>query len=206
MIQPAPVLPVVYLPGASGRSTVWRAIAESLARRRRPVLIDYPELGDAPPDASVHSLDDLTSWLQTRLPAVFDLVSLSMGSALALRLALACPERVRKLVLVTPAGGVDAAAFSALDWRETFVRRRPDAPRWFVDDRVDLSAELGLVKSATLIVCGELDLIAPPAIGQHLLARLPQARLELVPETTHDLEEEQPLLLAGLIEAHLRKL
>jgi pimeloyl-ACP methyl ester carboxylesterase len=60
------------------------------------------------------------------------------------------------------------------------------------------------VAAPTLLVFGADDLIAPPLIGDRLLARLPNARLEVIPDASHDLEEEQPAFLASLIEAHLR--
>ncbi len=200
-----PPLPVVYLPGASGRSAVWRPIAERLARRRRPVLVDYPGLGDAPADPTIRSLDDLTRVVSATLPLRTDVVSLSMGSAVALRLALEYPERVRRLVLVTPAGGADARLFGATDWRPAFCARRPDAPRWFVDDARDLAGELGRVTARTLLVMGEHDSIAPVAFANHLRTRLPFAVLEIVAAATHDLEDEAPDLVASLIEAHFRR-
>jgi pimeloyl-ACP methyl ester carboxylesterase len=140
------------------------------------------------------------------LPARIDVVSLSMGSAVALRLALTCPERVRRLVLVTPAGGADARRFGATDWRPAFRARRPDAPPWFVDDDAsDLSDDLGGVTARTLLVASEHDSIAPVAFANHLRTRLPFATLEVVPAATHDLEDEFPDLAASLIEAHFRR-
>lgn len=198
-------LPVAYLPGASGRSGVWEAIANVLAYRREALLFDYPGLGEAPLHEDIHSLLDLTRWVGSELPERCDLVSLSMGSALAFRLALEFPERIRRLVLVAPCGGMNAARFGALDWRETFVEERPHAPRWLVDDRADFSERMSSIAAPTLLVFGADDVIAPPAIGEFLLGRLPTAKLEIVPNASHDVEEEYPALLASLIEAHLRR-
>ena len=138
-------LPVAYLPGASGRSGAWEAIANVLAHRREALLFDYPGLGDGPRHRDIDSLSSLTRWVGSELPERCDVVSLSMGSALALRLALDYPERIRRLVLVAPCGGVNADGFDALDWREAFVDARPHAPRWFVDDFVDFSDRLALI-------------------------------------------------------------
>lgn len=198
-------LPVAYLPGASGRSTVWEPIANVLAHRREAFLFAYPGLGDAPDHDAIRSLPDLVRWVASELPERCDVVSLSMGSTIALRLALEYPERIRRLVLVTPCGGFDAERFGALDWREAFVAARPFAPRWFVTDKSDYSAQLGQITAPTLVVLGEDDRIAPPAIGQFLTQQLPNARLEVVSDATHDLEEEHPAFLASLIEAHLRR-
>jgi len=198
-------LPVAYLPGASGRSTVWEPIANVLAHRREAFLFAYPGLGDAPSDDTIRSLPDLVRWVASELPDRCDVVALSMGSTIALRLALEYPERIRRLVLVTPCGGLDAARFGALDWRGAFVAARPFAPRWFVTDTSDFSDQLSQISAPTLLVLGEDDRIAPPAIGQFLVEQLPNARLEVVSDATHDLEEEHPAFLASLIEAHLRR-
>lgn len=200
-----PARPAVYLPGASGRAAVWRKVATRLRLRREPVLVDYPGLGDAPADPSIASVGDLCRVLAATLPSRADVVSLSMGSAVALRLALAYPERVRRLVLVTPCGGVNATALGAVDWRLSFRNRRPDAPTYLLDDGEDLEGRLGEVAAPTLLVCGELDLVAPVAVGERLRSRLPDAKLEIVAGATHDLEDEQTDLVAALIEAHLRR-
>jgi poly(3-hydroxyoctanoate) depolymerase len=198
-------LPVAYLPGASGLWTTWEPIAAVLASRREPLLFDYPGLGESAENPDLHSLSELARWIADALPERCDLVALSMGSALALRLAIEHAERIRRLVLVTPCGGVNALSFGALDWRDSFRARRPDAPTWFLDDQSELSARLGEILAPTLVVMGDGDLIAPPAIGEFLSKQIPSARLEIIPDATHDLEEEHPAFLASLIEAHLRR-
>src|SRR3954470_11627580 len=182
-------LPVAYLPGASGRSSVWEPIAHVLAHRREALLFNYPGL-EAPEREDIASLSDLTRWIASELPERCDVVSLSMGSAVALRLALEFPECVRRLVLVAPCGGIDALAFGALDWRERFLAARPHAPRWFVNDTIDLSGRLAKISAPTLLVFGEQDPIAPPAIGEFLVRQLPVAKLEVIEHASHDLEEE----------------
>jgi pimeloyl-ACP methyl ester carboxylesterase len=198
-------LPVAYLPGASGLWTTWEPIAAVLASRREPLLFDYPGLGESAENPELQSLSELAKWIADELPERCDVVALSMGSALALRLAIEHAERVRRLVLVTPCGGVNAQRFGALDWRDTFRAQRPDAPSWFLDDHTDLSARLGEILAPTLVVVGDRDLIAPVAIGQFLVEQLPNARLEIVADASHDLEEEEPAFLASLIEAHFRR-
>jgi len=203
-LPPSEYLPIAYLPGASGRSAVWSPIAHVLAHRREALLFDYPGLA-APDREDVRSLDELTHWVASELPERCDVVSLSMGSAVALRLALAYSEQVRRLVLVGACGGIDALGMGALDWRGAFVAERPHAPRWFVNDSLDLSSHLAAITAPTLLVFGADDPIAPPEIGQFLEQRLPNARLEIVPDASHDLEEEHPAFIASLIEAHLRR-
>lgn len=198
-------LPIAYLPGASGAGVSWDPIAAVLAHRREPRVFDYPGLGDRAALPNLANLDDLTRWIARQLPELCDVVTLSMGSAVGLRLALDYPEQVRRLVLVTPCGGLNAQRFGALDWRPVFLARRPEAPRWFVDDARDFTPQLASVRAPTLVVMGADDPIAPPAIGELLIQRLPSAKLEIVQNASHDLEEEQPAFLASVIEAHLRR-
>jgi poly(3-hydroxyoctanoate) depolymerase len=205
MLSVAPTLPLVILPGAGGRLDALKPIAERLARRRTTGLCEYPGIGHAAPDPSLQSLADLQAHVLRDLPERFDLVAKSMGGVLALRTALEQPRRVRKLVLLATSGGVNVAALGGIDWRDTFRRLQPHAPSWFVEDRTDVTAELGRVAQPTLLIFGEADLIAPVRVGHFLKSKLPNARLELVPDGTHDLEEEFPDLIASLIEAHLRR-
>ncbi len=201
----APILPVVYLPGAAGRVALWRPIAERLQRRRPALLCEYPGLGDAPSDPRVRTFSELYEHVLKQLPERFDLVAMSMGGALALRLALEQPARVRKLVLVATSGGINVSALGGLDWRDTFRRLCPDAPTWFLDDESDFSSQLGGLYAPTLLVFGDQDQIAPVTVGERLQEQLPDARLEVIAEATHDIQEECPDLLASLIEAHLRR-
>jgi poly(3-hydroxyoctanoate) depolymerase len=127
------------------------------------------------------------------------------AGVLALRLALDRPERVRKLILLATSGGIDVAALGGLDWRDTFRGLQPTAPTWFVDDRTDVTPRLGEIRQPTLLVFGDADLIAPVGVGRFLAEGLPDARLEILENATHDLEDEYPDVVASLIEAHLRR-
>lgn len=204
-MQTATPLPLVVLPGAGGRLDLLRLLCERLAPRRAIILCEYPGIGQAEPDPALHTLADLQAHLLRELPERFDLLAKSMGGLLALRLALEHSERVRKLMLLATSGGVDVAALGGVDWRDTFRRLQPAAPTWFVDDRSDLTGELSRVTQPTQLIFGDADLIAPVEVGKLLLSELPDARLEVVPGATHDLEAEFPDLIAGLIEAHLRR-
>jgi pimeloyl-ACP methyl ester carboxylesterase len=205
MLETAPPLPLVFFPGAGGRVQNLRPIAERLAPRRATVLCEYPGLGGVTPNPDLRTLADLQRYLLSSLPERFDLVTMSMGGVLALRIALEHPERVRKLALLATSGGVDVAALGGIDWRENFKRVQPDAPDWFVEDRSDVTPELGRIAQPTLLIYGDEDLIAPVEVGRLLQRQLPNAQLEVIPGADHDLELNHPLLIASLIEAHLRK-
>ncbi len=196
--------PIVFLPGASGRSAIWRPVAQRLAHRGPPVFVDYPGLGDAPADPEITSLADLYLATMATLPTLFDVVALSMGCVLALRAAIEYPHRVRRLVLVAASGGVDVARFGAHDWRAGWRAQRPDAPTWFLDDRTDFTAQLGVVVTPTLLLFGDQDPIAPQGVGDFLRTLLPSAELKTIAGGTHSLVEDHAETVARLIDAHLR--
>jgi poly(3-hydroxyoctanoate) depolymerase len=205
MVVTAPAIPLVFFPGAGGRVALLRPIAEKLAHRRTTIICEYPGIGGSEPAPSLRSLADLQQHLLASLPEQFDLVTMSMGGVLGLRIALEQPLRLRKLVLMATSGGVDVAALGGIDWRDTFRRVQPDAPSWFVEDRTDVTPQLGRIAHPTLLIYGDADLIAPVEVGQLLQKNLPNATIEIIPGATHDLEIEYPDLIASFIEAHLRK-
>jgi pimeloyl-ACP methyl ester carboxylesterase len=99
--------------GASRR--LWHRVAPLLARHDRLVLApDLPGFGDSPPAGDGFEFDAVTdalaSALEPRAGGRFDLLGSSLGGAVALRLAAAHPELVRRLILAAPAG------FSPLPW------------------------------------------------------------------------------------------
>jgi poly(3-hydroxyoctanoate) depolymerase len=205
MVALAPPLPLVFFPGAGGRVANLRPIAERLAHRRTTYLCEYPGLGGVAPDPSLRSMADLQRHLLATLPEQFDLVTMSMGGVLALRIALEHPARIRKLVLLATSGGVNVEALGGIDWRGTFRRVQPNAPSWFLEDRTDVTPQLARIAHPTLLIYGDADLIAPPSVGHLLQKNLPNARIEIIADATHDLEIDHPDLIASFIEAHLRR-
>src|SRR5258706_14935115 len=125
MRETAPALPLVFFPGAGGRTENLRPIAQRLAPRRPTILCQYPGLGGVASDASLRTFADLQAHLLLRLPPRFALLTMSMCGVLALRIALEHPERLPKPTLVTTSGDVNLAALGGLVWRKTFPKVEP---------------------------------------------------------------------------------
>lgn len=204
-MSPGPTwaLPTVFLPGASGRSSVWEPVARRLASRGLGVSVDYPGFGGARAFPGVRSLDDLHRYVVDRLRPRFDVVGLSMGCVLALRLALEVPDRIGRVVLVALTGGVDVVALGGEDWRPWYRKERSDCPPWFVDDRSDFTARLATVRAPVQLLFGDGDPLSPVAVGEFLRDRLAHARLTVLPGATHSLTEEEPDAVAAVIREHL---
>jgi pimeloyl-ACP methyl ester carboxylesterase len=155
----------------------------------------------------VKGFDDLLALVLAQLDRPCAVIAQSMGGVLALRAALARPERITHLVLCATSGGVPMAALGAVNWRQTFQAAHPHLPDWFATDTTDLSRELPELTLPVLLLWGEADPISPVAVGERLAALLPHARLQVIPGADHDLgllhaEQVAPLINAHLTDAH----
>ena len=95
--------PLVLLHGWAMHSGFWGPLASRLACRHRVHAVDLPGHGESP--ALPHfTLDDVVAALDATFDAVgvpLTLVGWSLGGLVAMRWALARPDRVRRLVLVS---------------------------------------------------------------------------------------------------------
>jgi 3-oxoadipate enol-lactonase len=227
---------VVLLHGWLSSLRMWDATAAALAAAgRRCWALDLPGFGQSPaPVDGCYSIEAYAA-----LVAAFcagqgiqraAVVGHSLGSAIALTLALDQPELVERVVTVSavprgrvgpPVGLVSRLrlgrvlapaarrAWPALSWAESLAaphlprrlaRRahdmaRADAGAVMAALRAllhyDLSARLPELQRPVLLVHGARDRIVPPAESQFAAARIPGARLVLLP-AAHSPVEEQP--------------
>jgi len=198
--------PLVFLPGAGGRTAFWEPVAARLADLGPALLPAWPGFGDTPADPAVGSLDDLFTWLLALLPAgPCHLVAQSMGGVLAARLAIERPELVETLTLCATSGGVDVIALGGADWRPAYRAELPGVPDWFVVDRTDLTERLAEIRAPTLLLNGDADPLCPPPVARLLAARIPGARSALLPGGTHAFASERPEEVAAAIRAHVTR-
>jgi 4,5:9,10-diseco-3-hydroxy-5,9,17-trioxoandrosta-1(10),2-diene-4-oate hydrolase len=100
--------PIVFVHGLSGSWPNWLEQLPVFAREHRVIAVDLPGFGHSPMPADkltiagyARMLDRLLAQLQTDAAAV---VGNSMGGFVAAELAIAYPQRVERLVLVSAAG------------------------------------------------------------------------------------------------------
>lgn len=102
---------VVLLHGFSGTRHAWDSVAEELyPGRYLPKALDLPGHGDAVDAPRPITFAGCISYVLTRSPERFVLCGYSLGGRVALHLALAAPERVARLVLVSTTAGIDDLA------------------------------------------------------------------------------------------------
>jgi 2-succinyl-6-hydroxy-2,4-cyclohexadiene-1-carboxylate synthase len=115
---------VVLLHGFSGTHRAFDGVIASLDRERyRPLALDLPGHG-AEHAARPIDFDTCTASVLDRAPARFVLCGYSMGGRIALHVALAAPERVTRLLLVSTSAGLE---------RDAERERRREADRALAD-------------------------------------------------------------------------
>jgi pimeloyl-ACP methyl ester carboxylesterase len=198
---------VILLHGLAGSGRWWARNVPALARSFRVVALDLPGFGATHRDARF-----VLAQVPGQVLAAMDglgidrahIVGHSMGGLVAGGLAADHPDRVDRLVLVD-------AGFVSLD--PSVVGRVSGvvgAVRWtsptiypvVVRDAIrsgpvrlarttlqlleaDWSARLPRIAAPTLIIWGEHDTICRPRIGREMAARIPGARLVVIPGAAH---------------------
>ena len=112
---------VVLLHGFSGTRRAWDGVIALLDRERyRPLALDLPGHGEDAAAEHPITFAGCVAAVLAAAPERFALCGYSMGGRIALHVALAAPERVRRLVLVSTSAGIEQPAQRA-------ARREADA-------------------------------------------------------------------------------
>jgi 2-succinyl-6-hydroxy-2,4-cyclohexadiene-1-carboxylate synthase len=102
---------LVLLHGFSGTRQAWDGVVAQLASERyRPLALDLPGHGEARAVAGPITFDSCVAAVLEASPERFALCGYSLGGRVALHVALAAPERVSRLVLVSASPGIEDAA------------------------------------------------------------------------------------------------
>jgi pimeloyl-ACP methyl ester carboxylesterase len=102
--------PLVLLHGYMATSTMWSVNIADFSKDHRVYAIDVMgQPGKSVPDEPVRNAADYAAWLTATLDGLglgpICLVGMSYGAWLALNFAIAAPDRVQRLVLLSPGGG-----------------------------------------------------------------------------------------------------
>jgi pimeloyl-ACP methyl ester carboxylesterase len=202
---------LVLLHGFLDGTSVWQGVAAAIVDLGRVVLVQQRAHGDSTAPGGPCTLDDLAADVRSLLDALHIgraiLVGHALGGIVAAKLALAAPDRVAGLVLISTQSEIDARG--ATQWRHVVragevnklqglarsvygptSRREVDgdgiglteiarALQGFGGD--PLTPRLAELRCPTVVIAGERD-VAGAAAARVLATRIAGATLELVPE------------------------
>ncbi|MEU6446954.1 alpha/beta hydrolase [Streptomyces sp. NPDC046979] len=223
--------PLVLLHGGFCTNDTWGAQRADLAAAYRLLLPERRAHGHTPdvdgPLTYQDMADDTVAFLETVVDAPAHLVGWSDGAVVALLVALARPDLVRRVVLIganfrpggecfVEPGMLDAMTPDSPDmafFREMYEAVSPDgADHWPVVavKMIDMwrtqptltERELGRITAPTLVVTGDDDLMTLEHTTA-LYRALPDARLAVLPGASHLVPLEKPALVNGLVLDHL---
>ncbi|MEU5110047.1 alpha/beta hydrolase [Streptomyces longwoodensis] len=219
--------PLLLLHGGLCTNDTWGAQRGDLAARFRVHLPERRAHGHTPdvegPLSYRDMADDTAAFLDRVVGGPAHLVGWSDGAIVALLVAIARPDLVRKVVAISanfrpgPESSVTSEMFAHMTpdapdmamFRTMYEAVSPDGPaHWpvaagkvldMIRTQPDIpTADLGRITAPTLVLVGDDDLIAP----EHTLAlyrAVPGAELAVVPGTSHALPMEKPDLVNRLI-------
>ena len=102
---------VLLLHSGVANRAMWQAQWDALAARHQVIRCDFRAYGETPvPTSSWSDVDDVLALLDHLGVEQAAVVGSSYGGAVALELASVAPQRVSQLVLLCPAGDVEATA------------------------------------------------------------------------------------------------
>jgi pimeloyl-ACP methyl ester carboxylesterase len=191
----------LFLPGASGSASFWKPVADRAGVEG--VFFAWPGLGDQPARPDINGIDDLVALVADEIVGSVDIIAQSMGGLIAIKLALAFPGMVERLVLAVTSGGVPVADLGGSDWRPDYFAAYPRAAKWIADPVGDLSRQIPTIEAPTLLLWSDADSISPLAVGKRLAALFPNARLCVFAGADHDLVRTHMDAVAAEIKHHL---
>lgn len=120
---PADAAPLLLVPGVAGCAPLWRRQFPALSRHFRVYALDIPgQPGRSDPNPPSFLNDDYSEWLRDVLDGLgyrrAHLAGVSVGAWVAMRFAIAAPERVLKVALLGPTG----LSHARLPWRIWLTR------------------------------------------------------------------------------------
>jgi pimeloyl-ACP methyl ester carboxylesterase len=230
-------LPLIFVHGSGDDALVWTDLIARLPEDTT-LALDLPGHGAraSQPDPTTMSVADYAAAvrgeLAQRVMAEVCLIGHSLGSAIALRLAVDEPELVRRVVLVgagarlrvlpallegarndPAATGPRLVELGMTDEHQSLAQRHA-ATRTAVApgilhrdlaacDGFDMMAELERVRQPTLVLTGDQDRLTPVKYATYLAEHLPDARLEVIPGAGHYVMLEAPDAMAAALRAWL---
>jgi 2-hydroxy-6-oxonona-2,4-dienedioate hydrolase len=220
-----PPRPMLLLHGLAGASDNWVPFLNQLASRdeaRRAVVPDLPGYGRSAGPKKALGMPDLADWLSRFMDTLAlpraDVVAHSMGCQVALALAHRSPDRVGRLVVISPTTGRQHGS----PWRVflSLLRDSPREPFRYKPLALRMFRQMGLQRYlATLtqmwaddgflralgiaapcqVLRGQYDPVVPESVARRLAKQLPNGCYAHVAQAWHVAHFARPAETARLV-------
>ena len=194
----------ILIHGSGHKADSWKETISYLEQREDILSPELSNLLDGR-EASFSNLRTAFAQYCAQIGGPVHLCGLSLGGILALDYALEHPENVRTLVLIGTPHKVPKGAFALQNMvfrllpKSMFKSMAFDKKNTFALGNtmkdLDFSGRVGEIRCPTLILCGEKD--SANLKSAHFLAQhIPGAELQVLENTGHVVNEENPKALA----------
>lgn len=225
----------VFIHGAGGNNMLWKRTLEHLSGPKTARAVNLP--GHPSGGIVCRTVGEYSEAIHVFISesnlAPVAVCGHSMGSAIALALAVEHPEDVKGLIIVgggaklgvlpaileglasdplkTIEDSITPMSFHSVTLelaREARATLSLSNPQIFLNDYLacdgfDVRDKLAGISARALIVCGESDRMTPPKYSQYLRANVPNSSLSLVPGAGHMVPLEKPDVLGALVQSFL---
>ncbi|MEU2281499.1 alpha/beta hydrolase [Streptomyces sp. NPDC013178] len=180
-------IPAAHVAGFSGGSR----IAQELALKDPSLVRSLVLMSTwARPDAYFRSVTGFWHWMAERAPSERAMLEAFL------------------LWIYTPRAHADGTVDRIIE--ETLAFPHPQSVEAFQRQLApfrthDTLDRLGEITAPTLVLAGELDMVAPPRLGREVAERIPDARFEILPGEAHQPFQEVPDLFNTRVDAFWRQ-
>jgi len=220
--------PLICFHGAGGLR-ISRA-HEILAEGRRVIVFEAPGFGQSAVNDRSKDIIDLASTMANAIANMgidhYDLMGTSFGGRLGIWLAINHADRIRSLVLMSPAAITPAADGarrpppSQADLLVAHPERQPPRPpvdpavntkqselvmRLAAPSRGELEAAMEKLDLPVLVLFATLDKVIPPEMGRVYRDKLPRCNLIYVYDAGHAMDIDRPEAVASVVGEFLER-
>ena len=198
----------IFIHGSGHKGTSWSETISYMKDNKDILCPDLSSILDGK-EASYYNLYSAFSEYCNKIDGKINLCGISLGGILALNYTLDFPDKVQSLVLIGTPHKVPKIMFSiqnvifkflpqsifdnmAFNKKDTFILGKSMK-------KLDFSNKVQKIKCPTLIVCGEKD-SANIKSAYYLSENIKNAKLKIIENTGHVVNEEKPQILAKVLE------
>lgn len=198
----------IFIHGSGHKGTSWSETISYMKDNKDILCPDLSSILDSK-EASYYNLYSAFSEYCNKIDGKINLCGISLGGILALNYTLDFPDRVQSLVLIGTPHKVPKIMFSiqnvifkflpqsvfdnmAFNKKDTFILGN-------TMKKLDFSNKVQKIKCPTLILCGEKD-SANIKSAYYLSENIKNAKLKIIENTGHVVNEEKPQILAKVLE------